>query len=97
MFQNLQSGELFIVKDVLSEVNPPLYKLQDLMNAEVPGFYYGKQLTKTKKPEDENYFLVEKILSEKLINNKKFFLVKANYSNFRRTILDQILVSIIFD
>lgn len=73
---SFQAGELFIVDEILSELDEPLFKLKDLMNDDVPGFYYAGQLTKTAKPEEKDYFLVEKVLKEKTVKGKKFFFVK---------------------
>lgn len=64
---------------MLSEVNPPLYVLQDLMKDSVPGFYYATQLTKSPPPSDEDYFVVENILKQKIVKGEKYFLVKYLY------------------
>jgi len=72
----MQSGELFKVQEILSEIKPVLYKLVDLMNDEVPGFYYESQLTKAPPPNNEEFFLVEKVLKQKIVKGEKFFLIK---------------------
>ena len=60
-----------------SSVLPPLYVLKDLMNDLYPGLYYEKQLTKCPEPNfKHDFFMVEKILGQKIIKKKKFFLVK---------------------
>ena len=71
-----QSGELFIIDKVLSEIKEPLYKLKDLMHDSVPGFYYKEELTKARQPEKSDYFLVEDVLKEKVVKGKIFFLLK---------------------
>jgi hypothetical protein len=59
---------------------PPLYKLKDLLNDEVPGFYYEAQLTKAPDPNyKKDFFEVEKVLGTKTIKGKKFYLVKYLY------------------
>ena len=49
------------------------------MKDKVPGHYYREQLTKTQKPASENFFEVEKVLKEKTVRGKKFYLVKFMY------------------
>jgi AAA+ superfamily predicted ATPase len=47
------------------------------MNDSYPGKYYEKQLTRAPKPNfKRDFFSVEKIVSQKTIKKKKFFLVK---------------------
>jgi len=73
-------GELFQIKKVDSTINPPLYTLIDLMKDEKPGHYYREQLIATPAPNfEENYFEVEKVISEKKVRGKKYFLVKFLY------------------
>jgi hypothetical protein len=74
-----QRGQLFQVSEVRSEKSPPIFKLNDLLNDPVSGFYYREQLTKSPAPKSSDYFFVEKILSQKKINGKKHFLVKYLY------------------
>jgi len=64
------------VSDVLSQVNPPIFKLKDLLGASVPGFYYETQLTKAPPPSEKDYFWVEKVLKQKTIKGIKYFFVK---------------------
>lgn len=62
---------------VLSEKKPELYKLVDLLQAPVKGFFYREQLTKSEKPDyKKGWFTVEKILRRKTVKKKKFFFVK---------------------
>ena len=49
------------------------------MKDKVPGHYYQEQLLKGEKPTTENFFEVEKILKEKTVKGKKYFLVKFMY------------------
>ena len=50
------------------------------MNDKLSGLYYGKQLTKTSKPNyKKDYFFVEKVLGEENINGQKYFKVKFLY------------------
>lgn len=68
---------------ILANKNPILYSLIDLKHKPVIGFFYGAQLTKTKKPEKENYFLIDKILGHKIIKQKKYYLCKFLYYDDR--------------
>jgi len=61
---------------VLSEIKPELYQLRDLLGEIIPGYYYSEQLTKAPKPEEKDYFMIEKILKEKTVKGKKFYFVK---------------------
>ena len=62
---------------------PVLYSLIDLQKKPVEGYYYKAQLTKTEKPKDNNYFFVEKILGHKVVDKKKYYLVKFLYYDDR--------------
>jgi hypothetical protein len=57
---------------------PVLYSVEDLMQEKLPNFFYAEQLTKTEKP-DNKFFLIEKILKEKVVKGKKLFYVKFLY------------------
>jgi len=46
------------------------------MKDPVPGFYYEAQLTKAPAPSSEDFFLVEKVLKQKIVKGKKYFFVK---------------------
>ena len=71
-----QRYQLYVIARVDAGKTPVLYKLNDLKGDEVPGFFYKNQLLKTKKPDDHEYFRVEKILKRKQINKKPWALVK---------------------
>ena len=62
---------------MLAQKQPPLYKLVDIANDPVPGFFYNEELTKS-APLDfgKNYFMVEKVLKTKFIKGVKYSLVK---------------------
>ena len=50
------------------------------MKDKVPGHFYKDQLTKAPKPDYQNdFFFVEKVLGEKTVRGKKYFLVKYLY------------------
>jgi hypothetical protein len=52
----------------------------DLMKEPKPGHYYREQLIPTDPPDfEKNYFEVEKVISEKKIRGKKYYLVKFLY------------------
>lgn len=73
-------GEIFKVVDVNASINPVLYSLEDLLGDKVSQFYYKEQLTKVKKPDYlKDYFLVDKILDQKMENQKKYFKVRYLY------------------
>ena len=60
----------------MAQVEPILYKLVDLANDPVEGFYYGSQLTRTNQPAPDSYFFVKKILGHKIERGIKKYLVK---------------------
>ena len=64
---------------MLSQFEPVLYKLRDLMSAKVPGFYYESQLTKSPPPSEKDYFLIEDILKQKKIKGENYYFVKYLY------------------
>ena len=73
-FQNYQ---LYKISRIDAGKKPVLYKLSDMLDAPIPGYYYATQLTRTEKgPEPETFFRVEKILRTKWEKGKKKFLVK---------------------
>jgi AAA+ superfamily predicted ATPase len=50
------------------------------MKDKVTGHYYKEQLTKAPTPDyQKDFFFVEKILGQKTVKKKKFFLVKYLY------------------
>ena len=61
-------------------ISPPLYSLVDLLNDKVEGRYYRESLFKSSPPDYEsNFFEIEKILGQKKVGGKTFFLVKFLY------------------
>ena len=71
---------MYQISKIDALINPPLFSLQDLMKDKVPGHFYKEQLLKTEKPNfAQNFFEVEKVLKEKTIKGKKFYLVKFLY------------------
>ena len=60
-----------------------MFKLVDLMQSEVPGYFYSEELTKAPKPDyQKDYFFVEKVLKSKKIKGELFYYVKyAWYPN----------------
>ena len=71
------------MSEILSTKNPVLYSLVDLLKKPIEGHFYSDQLTKTQKPKNESFFLIEKILGHKVVNKKKYFLVKFLYYDDR--------------
>ena len=65
---------------MLAEISPPLYTLIDLQGDKFGANFYAWQLTKTEKPNyKKDFFLVEKVLAEKIIKRVKYFHVKYLY------------------
>ena len=56
------------------------YKLQDLKGEDLTGIYYEDELSPYDET-DETTYKVEKVLRKKMVNGKKFVLVK--YRGFR--------------
>ena len=86
----MQRGQIFQISQVDASVNPPLFSLIDLMKDKVSGHFYKEQLTKAPTPDyKKDYFLVEKVLSEKKVRGKKYFFVKFLYypSKFNQYVL----------
>ncbi len=68
--------QLFRIARVDAGKVPVLYKLEDLLNDPVEGYFYKEQLTKTNAPIDGETFRVEDILEEKIINGVDSIYVK---------------------
>jgi hypothetical protein len=65
------------VYKVDGSISPPLYYLQDLMKAKIDGTFYKEQLYKTTPPDfKKDFFEIEKVISVKKFQGKKFYLVK---------------------
>ena len=67
--QNTQ--EVFKIHTIKKNTQPITYKLKDLSNELIKGSFYGEELVETVKPD---FFLINKIICSKTINNKNFFL-----------------------
>jgi len=67
------------VKKVISEVNPPLFEIVDLLQDPVPGKFYRQQLTKSPPPKDEDYFFIETVLKTRKVRGKKEYFCKFLY------------------
>ena len=68
---------------VLSNKNPVLYSIIDLLKKPVEGYFHKEQLIKTQKPKDDSFFFIDKILGHKVVKNKKYYLVKFLYYDNR--------------
>ncbi len=68
--------QIFCIKEVDAGKSPVLYKLEDLKEEPIQGFFYKEQLTKTKPPDNAKTFHVEDILAEKEINGEPYIYVK---------------------
>ncbi len=71
---------------------PPLYKLSDIMDTPIPGYYYREQLTKSSAPKNYEFFHVEKIVkSEIRDDNKLYHLVKYMHypAKFNRWVAEE--------
>ena len=84
VFENLKilfkRGQILQIKSVFAEIRPPLYTLVDLQGDKYGAYYYSWQLTKTSKPNyKKDFFLVEKVLDEKIEKGIKYLKVKYLY------------------
>lgn len=79
---------------MLSEINPVLFTLVDLLNDKVPGHFYREQLTKSAPPSEHEYFLIEKVLGRKKIKGKEHLLVKYLYypNKFNRYVPEENII-----
>ncbi len=69
-------NEIFKVIRIDAGKQPVLYKLADLKNTPLKGYYYAGQLAKTTKPKSHEYFTIEKIVGEKKVRGKEYVRVK---------------------
>jgi len=68
------------VKSIDATINPPLYKLIDLLGDDIKQSFYVEQLTKCPAPDyKKKFFEVEKVLKTKTVKKQKFVLVKYLY------------------
>ena len=65
--------EYFIIKTILPSL-PPTYILKDLLEEELSGAFYDKELQKVDQKEE--VFRIEKIIKSKTVKKNKFFLIK---------------------
>jgi hypothetical protein len=65
--------EFFIISKSLPST-PPTYVLKDLKDEELSGIFYESELQKVEHTEE--IYRIEKILDEKTINKKKYYLIK---------------------
>ena len=68
--QNTQ--EIFQIHSIKKNTSPVTYRLKDLSGQAVKGSFYKQELVETVKPE---FFLINKIIKSKKVNNKKQYLV----------------------
>ena len=68
--QNTQ--EIFRIYSIKKNTSPATYRLKDLSGESVRGSFYRQELVETAKPE---FFLINKIIKSKKVNNKKQYLV----------------------
>jgi len=60
-------------------VEPPLFKLVDLLKAPVKGNYYQSMLKLAPNPENKDYWKIEKVLKTRKRNGQEEQLVKFLY------------------
>lgn len=67
-----------------------MFQLEDLMGHRLKGLYYEAQLKLAPNPEKVGFFEVEKIVSQRKVNGKKYVLVSyKNYpSKFNQWVLE---------
>ena len=75
----LQRGQIFQIAEVYASIEPPLFKLKNLLGKVEPGYFYKEQLTLTDKPKQSDYFFVEKVLRKRKIRGQVFYLCKWLY------------------
>ena len=71
-----RSPEIFVVDSVQAYLDPPMYRLRNLLNKPVPGHWYRQQLRLTTEPRPRQTFRIEKILDTKMETEKEMLLVK---------------------
>ena len=75
-----QRGEIYKIKKVDASLKPVLFTLEDLMNTEVKGKFYEKQLRLAPNATDEDFiFEIEKVEKRKIVKKKEFLFVKYLY------------------
>ena len=72
-YQVQNKEELFKISDIKQRLPTPLYKIQDLLENPIAGFFYESELIPTK----QQYFRIEKVLKQ----TKKKLFVKWNGYN----------------
>ena len=65
--------EIFTISKIL-DTNPKTYILKDYNGDELKGSFYREELQLSRQPED--FYLIEKVIDEKKVRNKKQYLVK---------------------
>ena len=79
-FTFFQRGQIYKIKKVDAFVKPNLFTLEDLLNTEVKGKFYEKQLRVAPNAEDPDFiFEVEKVEKRKVVKGKQFLFVKYLY------------------
>ena len=68
--QNTQ--EVFKIHAIKKNTLPTTYKLKDLSGELIEGSFYFEEFVETSKPD---FFLINKIIKSKTINNKKHYFV----------------------
>ena len=75
-----QRGEIFKIKSVDAIAKPELYKLEDLLGAEVKGHFYAKQLRLAPNADDPEFvFEVETVIKKRKVRGVEEILVKYLY------------------
>ncbi len=72
----LQNYQVYKIIRVDAGKSPTLYKLADILDGKVPGYYYKEQLVRTEAPKPENFFRIQDILKTEWRGNIKYHLVK---------------------
>ena len=68
---------MYKIDEVFAQKEPPIFKLRDIVNDPVPGYFYRAELTKSEPLNyNKDYFFIEKILKTKVVKGKKVHLVK---------------------
>ena len=72
--------ELFRIKRVSTDRQPPVYSVEDLQGEVIDGFFYEEELSRVRKDLNEELFAIDKILKTKGAGkNKKYFVSWKGY------------------
>ncbi len=71
--------QIYKVARIDAGKSPPLFKLVDLMDDGIAGYFYREQLTKTMEPKNGETFRIEKLIKSEERNGKLYYYVKYTH------------------